>query len=245
MRMLCNFILFAVVATVGAGCASTGSVPAGDDDSWPRLTERVLDTDLFIEVVEPEPSWVAKEQADLDEWRVADYQADRKRGMQELEMPEQYRMTLEEFRASPDQNTASGPYLVLQLRQRERVAGVKEHLVETRSSFSDEVTRAVKKVKVWRRWRWEPAQALVGSESVDIVAIEHEFSPGVFSRYSGTLDEDGKVHFDLAPLLRAGASQVKGTTIVLQASCPARKKSVEVRVELEAILHYQQALGGE
>ena len=111
--------------------------------------------------------------------------------------------------------------------------------------FSGEATQGVKKVKVWRRWRWEPAKAAVGNESVNVVAIEHEFNPGVFSRYSGTLDENGAFRFDLAPLLRAGASQIKGTTIVLQISCPAHKKIIEVRVEIEAILHYQQALGDE
>jgi hypothetical protein len=230
---------------IGAGCASTGSVPPGDDGSWPRLSERVLDTDLFLEVAEPEPASLAVERAQLDAWRAADYAADRKRGMQELVMPESYRLTLEEFRANPGQDTASGPYLVLQLREREKVEGVKEHLVETRSMFSGEATQGVKKVKVWRRWRWEPGKATIGNEVVNVVAIEHEFSPGVFSRYSGTLDENGTLRFDLAPLLRAGASQVKGTTIVLQISCPARKKLVEVRVELEAILHYQQSIGDQ
>lgn len=229
------------LAAVLTGCQTVeSSRPGAEDEDIEPITEERGEVRTFLEVVEPVPSYIAEEDGQRAAWRGDDYEDDKRRSFRAFAIPTRYSMSQQEFESNPDQQGVVGPYVIVQLRQRQQVTVTKHHQVVIRARFSGERQLRNEHIPIYSEWRWEPDRAVVGSGSVLVTIEEMDDAEGAFSRFEGTVDEQGRFRMSLVPLLRAHRILRSTSSVTLLVRVPDLGLNIEVSIPSRVLLHYAQ-----
>lgn len=235
--------LFVIVA--GSGCQTVESTKLmGAVEETGGTREVTGERQLFLEVVRPEPAWVEREKDLREKWLVTDYETDRKRSFRAFEIPETYVLSVDDFKRDPEQGTRTGPYLQLQLRERQFTTLKKEHQVQTRSMLSGPKTDK-KVIPIFSQWKWEPDRVTKGGVTAWIRVEDLDDEPGLWRQVEGTLDENGQVTVGLAPWIDPRILRSRKKPMVLRLTSEAALNPVYVQITPDALFYLQQLKSGQ
>lgn len=229
------------MACMVAGCSTVQSTSlVGGDENTSGATEKKGERRAVLEVTVPEPLHVAQDKALRSTWRTADYHADRARGFHAFVPPTELKLTPPLFARQAAMLTPTGPFIQVELREKEKITVSKTHEVVTRGLLSSASKAEQKTLPVYSYYGWPDDHPTYAGEVITVRVEQFAKRPGAWSDFTGTTNEQGQLRIPLAPMLRTRALLGKGTDLTLVVSCPGRGLTVEIFLPYEVIGLYAQ-----
>jgi len=229
------------LGSVHYGCQSIESTRlVGAVEEVATTREETGEHRLFLEVVRPAPKWVQQNVELRDRWLQASFEEDKRRAFRAFKVPTVYELDMVEFQSDPEQISMTGPYIMLQLRERLFVTVKKQHQVTTRSLLSSDAKNSTKEIPIYSLWKWEPHRITRGEVGVHVRATDLEDQHGIWYQQEGQVTHDGLLTISLVPWIDAGLARNRRDPINLVATCPALKISVGIRIDSDVFFHFQQ-----
>jgi hypothetical protein len=229
-----------------AGCATNLTARTPKVTFVGTETIQVLDTESFLECVEPEAAEMRDrklQRSSMDRPLYYNDKADRDHPAS-LSIPLRYTVPLESFQEVVRQGMQGPPRLVLQARDREKVLRAKVYQLQT-SLYDDQdqfVRRRAELEKFPRYydWNWYPECRVKPKCRIEYTVRELEGVAGAIHRGRGRLNANGVMYFDLQPYVAWGLQQPDGLSFVF--ACPEEGLHAEVHVPREV---FQACTGGD